>query len=272
MAARVLPGFRGTLGVTTTYLGLLVVLPLAVLVLRAAQVPWSKIAATLSSGRVLAALRLSVGASLVAALVNGVCGFVVAWVLVRYRFLGRRLVDALVDLPFALPTAVAGLALTAIYADNGLVGQYLVPHGLDVAYARPGVVLALTFVGLPFVVRAVQPVLEAIDPSVEEAAATLGASRLTILWRVVLPSVRPALLAGVGLSFARALGEYGSIVFISGNMPFRTEIVPLLIIGKLEQYDTGGATVLAVVMMAIALVVLVALNLAAPAPRHGGHR
>jgi len=246
----ILPGFRLTLGFTVLYLSLVVLLPLGALVLRSMQLSWAQFAAAVSGPRALAAYKLSFLASLLGALINLVFGSLLAWVLTRYRFPGKELVDALVDLPFALPTAVAGIALTAVYAEHGFIGRHLVASGIQVAFAPAGVVVALTFVGLPFVVRTVQPVLLDLDPALEEAAAVLGAGRLRILARVIAPAILPALLSGFALSFARALGEYGSVVFISGNMPLKTEIVPLLIFTRLEQYDVGGATAIAVVMLA----------------------
>jgi sulfate transport system permease protein len=253
MAARrrrgVLPGFGLSLGFTILYLSLVVLLPLGALVLRSTQLSWDQFAAAVSGPRALAAYRLSFGASLAGALINLIFGAILAWVLTRYRFPGKELADALVDLPFALPTAVAGIALTAVYSEHGFIGRHLVGHGVQVAFAPAGVVLALTFVGLPFVVRTLQPVLLDLDPSLEEAAAVLGAGRLRTLVKVIGPAVLPALLTGFALSFARAVGEYGSVVFISGNLPLRTEIVPLLIFTRLEQYDTAGATAIAVVML-----------------------
>jgi sulfate/thiosulfate transport system permease protein len=246
----ILPGFRLTLGFTVLYLSLVVLLPLGALVLRSMQLSWAQFAAAVSGPRALAAYKLSFLASLLGALINLVFGSLLAWVLTRYRFPGKELVDALVDLPFALPTAVAGIALTAVYAEHGFIGRHLAASGIQVAFAPAGVVVALTFVGLPFVVRTVQPVLLDLDPALEEAAAVLGAGRLRILARVIAPAILPALLSGFALSFARALGEYGSVVFISGNMPLKTEIVPLLIFTRLEQYDVGGATAIAVVMLA----------------------
>jgi sulfate transport system permease protein len=256
----VLPGFHLALGFTTLYLSLVVLLPLSALVLRSTQLTWSQFAAAVSGPRALAAYRLSFGASLLAALLNLLFGSVVAWVLARYRFPGKALADALVDLPFALPTAVAGIALTAVYAENGWIGRHLEGHGLHVAFAPAGVVVALSFVGLPFVVRTVEPVLRDLDPALEEAAAVLGAGRLRTFARVILPPVAPAMITGFALSFARALGEYGSVVFISGNMPLKTEIVPLLIFTKLEQYDTGGASAMAVVMLAAAFALLLCIH------------
>ncbi len=256
----VLPGFGMSLGVAVTYLSLLVLLPLAVLVLRTVAHGWGPFWAAISAPRVLAAYRLTFGASFLGAVLNGIFGLVVAWVLVRYRFPGRRLVDALVDLPFALPTAVAGIALTAVYAPNGWLGRPLESLGIKVAFQPAGVVVALTFIGLPFVVRTLQPVVESLDAEVEEAAASLGASRWQTFGRVILPAVLPAWLTGFALAFARALGEYGSVVFISGNMPMRTEIVPLAIMTKLEQYDYAGATAIAVVMLAASFLLLWAIN------------
>jgi sulfate transport system permease protein len=258
---RVLPGFGLTLGLSWFYLGLIVLLPLSGLFLKTFSLSWAQFWDTVASPRVLAAYRLSFGAAFIAALVNVVFGLLVAWVLVRYRFPGKALVDALVDLPFALPTAVAGLTLTTLYSHNGWYGQYLEALGLKVAFTPLGIVVALTFIGLPFVVRTVQPVLEDIDADVEEAAATLGASPWRTFTHVLLPSVLPALLSGFTLAFARAIGEYGSVVFISGNMPMRTEIAPLLIITRLEQYDYAGATAIAGVMLAVSFGLLLAANL-----------
>jgi sulfate/thiosulfate transport system permease protein len=258
---RVLPGFGLTLGFTLTYLSLLVLLPLGGLALRARGMTGAEFASAVTSDRALAALGLSVGAALTAAAVNAVFGLLVAWVLIRYRFPGRRLVDACVDLPFALPTSVAGIALTAVYSPSGWLGQALAPLGIQVAFTRLGVVVALTFIGLPFVVRAVQPVLEDLDPEFEDAAASLGASRLQTFRRVLLPSIAPALLTGTTLAFARALGEYGSVVFISGNLPFRTEVVTLLIVARLEQFDYAGATAIATTMLAVSFLALLTMNL-----------
>ncbi len=256
----VLPGFGPTMGFTLTYLSAIVLVPLAALFLRAAGLDWAAFWGTISSPRVLASLRLSFGASLIAALVNAVFGFLVAWVLVRYPFPGRKLVDALVDLPFALPTAVAGIALTAIYAPNGWIGRLLEPHGIKVAFTPTGVFVALTFIGLPFVVRTVQPILEDLDAELEEAAASLGASRWTTFRRVLLPALWPAVLTGFVLAFARALGEYGSVIFIAGNMPMKSEIVPLLIVTKLEQYDYAGAASIAVLMLVLAFSLMLVIN------------
>ena len=257
----VLPGFGLALGFALLYLSLVVLIPLSATFLKSATLGWEAFWATIAAPRVLASLRLSFGAALVAAVFNAVFGLLVAWVLVRYRFPGRRLADAMVDLPFALPTAVAGIALTAVYAGNGWIGRYLEPLGIQVAFTPLGVVVALTFIGLPFVVRTVQPVLEDLEPELEEAAATLGANRLQTFRRVILPAVTPALLTGFTLAFARAVGEYGSVIFIAGNMPMVSEIAPLLIIIKLEQYDYAGATSVAVVMLLISFALLLLINL-----------
>ncbi len=257
----VIPGFGISLGFTLAYLGIIVLLPLAAAFIRTAGMSWADFVAAVASPRVVASYKLSFGASFAAAAVNCVFGLIVAWVLVRYRFPGRRILDALVDLPFALPTAVAGIALTAIYAKNGWVGQWLEPLGVKVAFTEIGVFVALTFIGLPFVVRTLQPVLEELEPELEEASATLGANRWQTISRVILPELFPALLTGFAMAFARALGEYGSVVFISGNMPMRTEITPLLIITKLEQYDYAGATAIAVVMLVVSFVMLLLINL-----------
>ena len=256
-----LPGFGLALGFTLAYLGLIVLIPLSTIFARSAGLGWHTFWETVTAPRVVASYRLSFVASLIGAVVNSVFGVLAAWVLTRYRFPGRRLVDALVDLPFALPTAVAGIALTTLYAPNGWVGSRLAPLGIQVAYAPLGVMLALTFIGLPFVVRTVQPVLQDLETEVEEAAASLGASRGQTFWRVILPMLGPAILTGFALSFARAIGEYGSVVFISGNMPFRTEIAPLLIMTKLEQFDYPGATAIAVVMLGVSFLLLLAINL-----------
>jgi sulfate/thiosulfate transport system permease protein len=258
---RVLPGFGVSLGITCTYLSLMVLLPLATVFTRTADLRWAGFWDTVTNPRVLASYRVTFGTSLVAALVNTVFGLLIAWVLVRYRFPGRRLVDAIVDLPFALPTAVAGISLTTLYASNGWVGRYLEPLGVKVAYTWVGITVALSFIGLPFVVRTVQPVLDDLEVEVEEAAASLGARRWQTFMRVVLPAVAPALLTGFALAFARAIGEYGSVVFISGNMPMKTEIVPLLIITKLEQYDYAGATAVALVMLLASFTLLLTINL-----------
>jgi sulfate transport system permease protein len=260
-ARRVIPGFGLSLGITCTYLSLIVLLPLATIFVKTGDLTWSSFWSTVTNPRVLASYRVTFGASLVAALVNMGFGLLIAWVLVRYRFPGRRVVDALVDLPFALPTAVAGIALTTLYAANGWLGQYLDPLGVKVSYTWVGITLALIFIGLPFVVRTVQPVLEDLESEVEEAAASLGAGRWQTFIRVIAPTVSPALLTGFALAFARAIGEYGSVVFISGNMPMKTEIVPLLIITKLEQYDYAGATAVAVVMLTASFLLLLTINL-----------
>jgi sulfate transport system permease protein len=260
-ARSVLPGVRVTLGFTLAYLTVLVVVPLSTLFVRSGRMGWGAFWDAALSPRALAAYRLSVGTSVVAALVNGMFGLLVAWVLTRYRFPGRSIADALVDLPFALPTAVAGVALTTLYAQNGLIGGLLAPYGIKVAFTPLGIAVALTFIGLPFVVRSVQPVLETLPTEIEEMAATLGADRWQTFRRVILPSLVPALAAGVSLSFARAIGEYGSVVFISGNMPGRTEIAPLLIMSKLEQYDYGGATAIAGVMLVLSAVILVSAGI-----------
>jgi sulfate transport system permease protein len=256
----VLPGFRLTMGFTLVYLGLVVLVPLMTLPARSATMTWAAFWEVISDPRVVASYRLSIGASLVAASVNAVFGMIVAWVLVRYSFPGRRLVDSLVDLPFALPTAVAGITLTAIYAPNGWIGRWLAPYDISVAFTRAGVTLALIFIGLPFVVRTLQPVIESLDVEIEEAAASLGATRTSVLTRVILPYLYPAWLTGFALSFARAVGEYGSVVFISGNMPMETEIAPLLIITQLEQFDYAGATAIALVMLLFSFTLLLAIN------------
>jgi sulfate transport system permease protein len=257
----VLPGFNLALGFTLLYLSLIVLIPLSAAFIRTASLSWAEFWNIVTTPRVLASYRLTFGASFAAALVNAVFGLLVAWVLVRYRFPGKKLVDALVDLPFALPTAVAGIALTALYAGNGWIGQFFEPLGIKIAFTPLGVFVALTFIGLPFVVRTVQPVLEDIEAELEEAAATLGATRFQTFSRVIFPTLFPALLTGFALAFARAIGEYGSVIFIAGNMPMISEITPLLIITKLEQYDYAGATALAVVMLIISFVMLLIINL-----------
>lgn len=256
----VLPGFRLSLGYTLFYLSLIVLIPLSAIFLKSATMGGAAFWSAITSSRVLASYRLTFGASLLAALLNLVFGLLVAWVLVRYSFPGRRVLDALVDLPFALPTAVAGIALTAVYAENGWIGAWLAPLGVKVAFTPLGVFVAMTFIGLPFVVRTVQPVLEDLESELEEAAASLGATRWQIFRRIILPMITPSLLTGFSLAFARALGEYGSVVFISGNMPMKTEVTPLLIITKLEQYDYAGATALAVVMLVVSFVLLLTIN------------
>jgi sulfate/thiosulfate transport system permease protein len=257
----VIPGFGLTLGFTLVYLSLIVLLPLSALFLRTAGVPWEKFWHTVTEPRVMASYKLTFGAALVGALINVVFGFITAWCLVRYRFPGRKIVDAIVDLPFALPTAVSGIALTAIYAKNGWIGQFLEPFGIKAAFSPLGITIALTFIGLPFVVRTLQPALEELDGESEEAAASLGATRWQTFWRVIVPTVAPSLVTGFSLAFARALGEYGSVVFISGNMPMKTEITSLLIITKLEQYDYAGASAIAVVMLLASFFILLAVNL-----------
>ena len=265
---RVLPGFGLSLGYTLFWLCLIVLVPLMALVLKTFGLSWSEFWTAVSAPRVMASYRLTFGASLLAALVNLVFGLLVAWVLVRYRFPGKRIVDALVDLPFALPTAVAGIALTALLAGNGWLGQYLEPLGIKLAFTPAGVVIALIFVSLPFVVRTVQPVLEDAEKELEEAATCLGATRLQTFVRVILPSIMPALLTGFAMAFARAIGEYGSVIFIAGNMPMVSEITPLIIIGKLEQYDFAGATAVALVMLVISFVLLLLINALQAWQRH----
>jgi sulfate transport system permease protein len=256
----VLPGFRLTLGFTLFYLGLIVLIPLATTFAKTGSLTWPQFWHAVASPVALAAYRLSFGASFLAALVNAIFGLLVAWVLVRYEFWGRRFLDALVDLPFALPTAVAGITLATLYAQNGWIGRWLAPYGIKIAYTQLGIFVALTFIGLPFVVRTIQPVLEDFDPEVEEAAASLGANRLKVFFRVILPMLFPAMLTGFALAFARALGEYGSVVFISSNIPLKTQIVPVLIMSKLESFDYGGATALAVVMLAVSFCLLLLIN------------
>lgn len=257
----ILPGFGLTLGLTLTYTSLLVLIPLAGLFVRSAGLGWDGFWGEITEPRVLASYRLSIGASLVAAAVNGGAGLLVAWTLVRYRFPGRRLLDALVDLPFALPTAVSGIALTTLLSRNGWIGAWLEPLGLEVAFSRAGIVVALVFIGMPFMVRTLQPAIEGLQPEVEEAAATLGAGRGQAWLRVVYPGLLPAHLTGFALAFARALGEYGSVVFIAGNMPMRTEIAPLLIIVKLEQYDYAGATAVGAALLIMSFAILLLINL-----------
>ncbi|MEQ4619198.1 MAG: sulfate ABC transporter permease subunit CysT [Corticimicrobacter sp.] len=260
--AGVLPGFGLTLGYAVFYLGILVLIPLAALPLKSAELGWSEFWSVVTAPRVVASYKLTFGASLLAALVNLVFGLAVAWVLVRYRFPGKKLVDSLVDLPFALPTAVAGIALTALYAGNGWLGEPLEKwFGIKVAYTPLGIVIALIFIGLPFVVRTVQPVLEDIEREIEEAAVSLGAQRWQVFARVLLPTIAPALLTGFTLAFARAVGEYGSVVFIAGNMPMVSEITPLLIISKLEQHDYAGAAAIATVMLVFSFILLLLINL-----------
>ncbi|MES2831041.1 MAG: sulfate ABC transporter permease subunit CysT [Pseudomonadota bacterium] len=258
--SRVMPGFRLSLGFTLFYLCLIVLIPLSSIFLNTFAMTWEAFVTAVTSDRVMASYRLTFGASLIAATINVVFGGIVAWVLVRYPFPGKKIIDALVDLPFALPTAVAGIALTALYSTNGWFGRFLEPLGIKVAFTPLGVVIALTFIGLPFVVRTVQPVLEDVERELEEAAASLGASRLQTFIRVVFPAIFPALLTGFALAFARATGEYGSVIFIAGNMPMVSEITPLFIITKLEQYDYQGATAIAVVMLTVSFVMLLTIN------------
>lgn len=256
-----LPGFGLTFGFTLFYLSVIVLIPLTALILRPWELGFEGFYKAIAAPRVLAALKLSFGVSLIAAAINTVFGLLVAWVMVRYRFFGKNFIDALIDLPFALPTAVAGIALTALYAPNGWVGSLLVPLGIKVAYTPLGILLALTFIGLPFVVRTIEPVLAELDRGSEEVAATLGANRLQTFIHVVLPLVAPALLTGAGLAFARAVGEYGSVIFIAGNLPMVSEIAPLMIVIKLEQYDYAGAAAVGVAMLAISFVILLGVNL-----------
>ena len=257
----ILPGFGLTMGYTVVYLSLIALIPLSTLVLKTTGMAWHRFWHIVISPRVVAAYELSIGASLAGALINSVFGMLVAWTLVRYRFIGRSIIDALVDLPFALPTSVAGITLTTIYSANGWIGRWLASAGIKVAYTPLGVIVALTFVGLPFVVRTVQPVLQDLEPELEEAAATLGASRLQAFLRVIGPALLPAVVTGFALAFARAMGEYGSVVFISGNMPMRTEVVPLVIMTQLEEFDYQGATAIALVMLVISFAILFLINL-----------
>jgi sulfate transport system permease protein len=259
--ASILPGFWPTFGFSLLYLSLIVLIPLSAIFLKTATADWEHFRGAVTSPAVVASYKLSFGASLGAALVNAVFGSLVAWVLVRYSFPGKRVVDALVDLPFALPTAVAGIALTTLYTETGWLGAALKSMGVKVAFTPLGVMVALVFIGLPFVVRSVQPVLEDADAEIEEAAASLGAGRWQTFRRVIFPLIRPAVLTGFAMSFARALGEYGSVVFISGNMPMRTEITPLIIITRLEQYDYTGATAIALVMLVASFLMLLAINI-----------
>jgi sulfate transport system permease protein len=256
----ILPGFGLSMGYTLLYLSLIVLIPLSTIFLKTSTSGWEHFWEAVSAPRAVASYRLTFGASFIAATVNAVFGLLVAWVLVRYRFIGHSFVDALVDLPFALPTAVGGIALTAVYSQNGWIGQYLTKFGIKAAYSPLGVVIALTFIGLPFMVRTVQPVLQELDKEVEEVSATLGAGRIQTFRRVIWPHVLPAVLTGFALAFARAVGEYGSVVFISGNMPMKTEITPLLIMTKLEQYDNAGATALATVMLLVSFLLLLLIN------------
>ncbi|WP_183759263.1 MULTISPECIES: sulfate ABC transporter permease subunit CysT [unclassified Rhizobium] len=257
----VIPGFGMALGLTLTWLTLLILIPLSGLAWRSSELGWEKFFAIAFDPRTLSALRISFGAAFAAACINVVFGVVLAWVLVRYRFPGKRIIDAMVDLPFALPTAVAGIALATLYAPNGWIGQFLTPLGIKIAFTPLGIVIALVFVGLPFVVRTVQPVMEEIDKEVEEAAATLGATRLQTIFRVLLPGLMPPALTGFALAFARGVGEYGSVIFIAGNLPFRSEIAPLLIVIKLEEYNYAAATGIAAMMLVISFAMLLIINL-----------
>ena len=275
---RVLPGFRLTLGYTLAYLSLIVLIPLAAVFLKTAELSFSEFWSVVTTPRVVASYKLSFGMSLLAAAINAVFGLMLAWALVRYSFPGKKLIDALVDLPFALPTAVAGIALTALYAKNGWIGQFLEPLGIQVAFKPLGVLVALVFIGLPFVVRTVQPILEDLDTELEEAATSLGAQRWQTFRHVILPIVFPALLTGFALAFARAVGEYGSVIFIAGNIPMVSEITPLMIITKLEQYDYTGATAIATVMLILSFTLLLVINglqawtASVPKPRTGRGR
>lgn len=257
----ILPGFGLTLGFTVFYLSLIVLIPLSGLFIKTSALSWGQFGEMITTSRAIASYQLTFGASLIGALINGLFGSIIAWVLVRYRFPGRAFIDALVDLPFALPTAVAGITLAAIYASNGWLGRYLDLFGIKVAFTPLGVLVALTFIGLPFVVRTVQPVLQDLDKEVEEAATTLGANRWQTFLAVIVPELWPALLTGIAMAFARAVGEYGSVIFIAGNMPLKSEITPLLIMTKLEQYDYTGATALGVVMLVVSFVLALAINL-----------
>jgi sulfate transport system permease protein len=257
----ILPGFGLTLGFSTFFLSAIVLVPLAALVMKTATMGWDDFIGVLTDPRAVASYRLSFGASMLAATLNSVFGFIIAWTLVRYEFPGRKLIDALIDMPFALPTAVSGIALTAVFADNGWIGQYLEPFGIKVAYTWIGVVVALTLIGLPFVVRSVQPAIAEVQRDLEDAAEILGAGRFTIFRRIVLPTVMPALATGFTLAFARAVGEYGSVIFIAGNLPMRTEITPLLIVIKLEQFDYAGAAALGFIMLTMSFVMLLSINL-----------
>lgn len=258
----VLPGFRLTMAYTLFYLSLIVLIPLSALILKSITGSWGEMWLKISDPRVVASYKVTIGCSLVAAFINLFFGFIVAWTLTRYRFVGSRFVDAIVDLPFALPTAVSGIALTTIYAPNGWLGQYLEPLGVQVAFSQLGIVIALIFIGIPFVVRTLQPAIAELEIELEEAAASLGASRLQTFWRVIVPAILPSMITGFALSFARALGEYGSVVFISGNMPMKTEVTSHLIITKLEQYDYAGATAIATSMLLMSFVLLLVINLA----------
>lgn len=259
--ARVLPGFGLSLGFTLAYLSIIVLIPISAVFIRSLGIGWDGLVDIITSARIIAALKLSFSTALIAALINVVFGLLLAWTLVRYSFPGKRFVDALVDLPFALPTAVAGIALTTLYSKNGWIGSYLEQYGIQVAYTSTGITLALIFIGLPFVVRTVQPVLSDLEVELEEASAALGANRFQTITKVILPILFPALLTGFALAFARGVGEYGSVIFIAGNQPYQTEIAPLLIISRLEEYDYAGATTIAVIMLLISFVLLLVINL-----------
>ncbi|MEJ0090840.1 MAG: sulfate ABC transporter permease subunit CysT [Limisphaerales bacterium] len=257
---RVLPGFKLTLGFTLFYLGLIVLIPLAAVFWKTSTLTWPEFWHTITMPTAMASYRLTFGASFCAALVNAFFGLIVSWVLVRYEFFGKKIVDALVDLPFALPTAVAGITLAALYSQNGWVGQLLTPLGIKIANTQTGIFIALTFIGLPFIVRTVQPILEDLDPELEEAASSLGANRWQVFWRVILPMLTPALLTGFALAFARALGEYGSVIFIAGNIPMKTQITPVVIMQELDMFDYAKATAIAVVMLVVSFVLLLTIN------------
>ncbi len=257
---RVLPGFKLTLGFTLFYLGFIVLIPLAAVFWKTSELTWPEFWHTITMPTALASYRLTFGASLGAALVNAVFGLVVAWVLVRYDFFAKRIVDALVDLPFALPTAVAGITLAMLYSENGWIGRWFAPLGIKIANTQLGIFVALTFIGLPFIVRTVQPVIEDLEPELEEAASSLGAGRWQIFWRVLLPMLLPALLTGFALAFARALGEYGSVIFIAGNIPMKTQITPVVIMGELDMFDYAKATAIAAVMLVVSFALLLAIN------------
>ena len=272
MSRRTLPGFGLTMGYTLVYLSLIVLIPLAALGLRASDLSAHQLWTIATSDRALASYRVTFGSALVAGTVNVVFGTILAWILVRYRFYGRDIVDALIDIPFALPTAVSGLALTTVLAPQGWIGRFLEPLGIKAVFTPLGITLALVFIGLPFVVRTVQPVLEELEPEIEEAAAVLGATRAQTLRRIIFPTLAPAMLTGFALAFARAVGEYGSVVFIAGNKQYETEITPLLIMSRLEEYDYAGATALAIVMLGVSFVMLLAINgLGAWTRRRAGH-
>lgn len=256
----VIPGFGISLGVTITFFSLIVLIPMISIVIRASDISFSEFINIVTDKRILAAYKLSLTSALIAALINSVFGLIIAWVLVRYEFSFKRIVDGIIELPFALPTAVAGIALTTLFSENGWLGSIFFKYGIETAYSKIGIVIALIFIGIPFVVRTIQPVLEQLDKQYEEAANMLGANRTTIFFRIILPEIFPALLTGFGLAFARGIGEYGSVVFISGNMPMKTEIAPLLIMSKLEQYDYSGATAIALVMLGISFLILFVIN------------